>query len=171
VTAIVYRPAELGTHDEPGPDRRFVVDAWVSTYRDAFTAGMIQVEDWYAIMIPQIAKVLTKPDVRTVVATVAGATDRIADLTGFIVADTDEDPPLVYYVFAKEHYRRGGRGRLWGGPGIARGLFEAIGVDPARPFNYVCSTPMCRTLERKIPLARWRPLHGRFPKSERRNRR
>ncbi len=171
MTAVAYRPAELGTAAEPGPDRHFVVDGWVSTYRDAYTAGLIQVEDWYGVMIPQIDKVLAKPDVRVTVAALAGATDRVADLLGFIVADTEESPPLVYYVLVKEHYRRAGRGRLWNGPGIGRSLFAAIGIDPAQPFNHVCSTPMCRTLERKIPMARWRPLFGRFPKAERRSHR
>ncbi len=164
MTAIGYRTAEL-------EDQRFIVDSWVGSYRDAFTAGIIQVEDWYAVMIPTVEKILAKPEVRTAVAYVSGVTDRVADLVGFIVADPSDTPPLVYYVFTKEHYRRAGKGRLWGGPGIARSLFAAAGIDPARPFNYVCSTPMCRTLERKIPLARWQPLLGRFPKSERRSRR
>jgi hypothetical protein len=93
-----------------------------------------------------------------------------ADLLGFIVVDTVEKPALVYYVFAKEHYRRGGGGRIWRGPGLGRQLFAAAGVDPGQPFNFVCSTPICRMLERKIPMARWRPLLGRFPKSERRRR-
>jgi hypothetical protein len=163
VTAIVYRPAAPADH-------LFIVDAWVGSYRDAYTAGLIQVDDWYSIMIPQIEKVLRRPDVRTVVATVPGSADGVADLLGFVTADTAESPPLVYYVFAKEHYRRGGRGRLWPGAGIGRGLFAAIGVDPAAPFNYVCSTPMARQLERKIPMAGWRPLLGRFPKADRRER-
>jgi hypothetical protein len=171
MTAVIYRPAELGTHDEPGPDRKFVVDGWVATYRDAYTAGLIQVEDWYSIMIPQIGKVLARPDVRTVVAAVEGAAGGIADLLGFVVADTADYLALVYYVFVKEHYRRAGRGRLWDGPGIGRGLFGAIGVDPGKPFNYVCSTQMCRVLQRKIPLARWQPALGRFPKHERRSHR
>jgi hypothetical protein len=162
LTAISFRPAAPEDHV-------FIVDAWVASYRDAFTAGLIQVEDWYAVMIPQVEKAMRRPDVRATVACVDGPTDHVADLCGFIVADTDEAPPLVYYVFVKPHYRRAGRGRIWGGDGIARGLFSAIGVDPAKPFNYVCSTPMCRTLERKIPTARWQPLLGRFPKSERRS--
>lgn len=170
MTAIAYRAAELGTPAAPGPDRHFIVDAWVRSYRGAFTAGMIQAEDWFAVMIPQVDKVLAKPDVAATVAYVPGV-DRIADLVGFIVADPVDVPPLVYYVFTKEHYRRAGRGRLWGGPGIARGLFEAIGVNPSQPFNFVCSTPMCRQLARKIPLARWQPELGRFPKHERKNRR
>lgn len=162
MTAIAYRHA--------GPeDHTFIVDSWVASYRDAYTAGIIQVEDWYAVMIPTVEKILERPDVRATVASFAGATDHVADLCGFIVADTAETPPLVYYVFVKPHYRRGGRGRIWGGPGIGRALFEAIGIDPAKPFNYVCSTPMCRTLERKIPMARWQPLLGRFSKLERRS--
>lgn len=200
MTAIAYRPAELGTPDDPGPDRHFVIDGWVGSYRDAFTAGLIQVEDWYGIMIPQLGKVLAKPEVRVTVAhfapaavalqrLAAAASDLSAsrpfavgvgvqtppgamvDLLGFIVADPEDSPPLVYYAFAKEHYRRGGHGRLFAGAGVGRGLFAAAGIDPGRPFNYVCSTPMCRILARKIPLARWQPLLGRFPKSERRSRR
>lgn len=164
---IDYRPADLAIESE----LRFIRDSWVSSYRNAKTAGVIQVEDWYAVMIPQVTKILSKPDVRTVVAVVPGVTDHIADLLGFITADTEERPALVYYVFVKEHYRRGGAGRLWKGPGVGRGLFTAMGIDPARPFNYVTSTPMCRILERKIPMSRWERDYGIYPKSERRNRR
>lgn len=164
MTAIAYR-------DMLPDDHKFVVDSWCASYRDAYTAGIIQVDDWYPVMIPTLEKILRKPDVRTVVACVPGVADHVADLIGFIVADTAESPPLVYYVFVKEHYRRARRLPNWAGPGIGRGLFEALGLDPAQPFSYVCSTPMSSKLERKIPLARWRPLHGRFPKSERRDRR
>lgn len=162
MTAIVYRPAEPD-------DRHFIVSAWAQSYRTAFTAGMIQEADWYGVMDDQVAKALDRPDVRAIVACARGVTDHVADLLGFVVADTEEQPALIYYCYTKEHYRRGGNGRLWPGAGIARGLFAAIGVDPARPFNYVCSTPMTRRLERKIPMARWQPLLGRFPKATRRN--
>jgi hypothetical protein len=164
MTALAFRPA--GEHDQ-----KFIVDAWISSYRDAKTAGLIQVEDWYAVMIPQIEKVLCRPDVRAIVAVIPGVTDRVSDLVGFIVVDTEDNPALVYYVFVKEHYRRAGNGKLWSGHGVARALFAAAGVDPAKPFNYVCSTPMCRILERKIPMSRWTPQFGRFPKHERRSRR
>jgi hypothetical protein len=157
MTEVAFRPA-ASAHE-----RRFVIDAWCGTYRDAFTAGLIQVEDWYAVMIPGLGKVLDKPDVRTIVACTPGVADGVADLLGFIVADTVDVPPLVYYVFVKEHYRRGGAGRIWSGPGLGRQLFAAAGVDPGQPFNFVCSTPICRMLERKTPMARWRPLLGRFP--------
>lgn len=167
MTAAQYT---IGFRPKIDGDHNFIVDAWVSSYRDAYTAGMIQVEDWYPIMIPQVEKALRRPDVQVMVACVSGVVSGVADIAGFIAADTAESPALVYYVFVKEHYRRSGGGRLWGGPGIARGLFSAIGIDPDRPFNYVCSTLMVRTLVRKIPLARHRPHLGRFPKSERRRR-
>lgn len=151
---ISHRPA-----DER--DAHTIADAWCASYRDAFTAGMIQVDDWYRIMIPQIAKVRARPDVRTLVAYETSDTDRVADVLGFLVFDVEERPPLVYYVFVKTGYRRAG---------VARGLFRAAGIDPAGPFNYVCNTPMQRHLARKTPLARWAPLLGRFPKDERRGR-
>lgn len=173
MSEIVYRPADL---DAPS-ERRFIVDGWCSSYRDANTAGIIQVEDWYSVMIPTVEKILGKPDVRTVVASYVPVTERarhlvgVADLLGFMVADTAERVPLVYYAYTKDHYRRAGNGRFWRGPGVARGLFAAMGIDPEGAFHYVCSTPMCRTLQSKIPLGKWKPLLGRFPKTERRDRR
>lgn len=158
---ISFRPANLSSD----ADLHFVVDSWAASYRDANTAGMIQVGDWYNVMIPQIEKALGRPDVRTIIA--CAASDPL-QFYGFITVDTEERPSLVYYVFTKVPYRRAGNGRLWTGPGIARGLFRAAGIDPAQPFYFVCSTPMVRTLERKIPTAKWRPLYGRFPKAERR---
>lgn len=140
-------------------DQRFIVGAWVGSFRDANTAGLIQVEDWYAVMIPQIAKVMARPDVTATVAYETLDPEPATNAYGFIVADVVEQPALVYYVYVKEPYRRSG---------IARGLFDAIGVDPARPFSYVCSTPMEAMLRRKVPMARWKPLLGRFPKNERR---
>lgn len=154
--------------DATPADRHFVVSSWTQSYRTAFTAGMIQDDDWYRVMDPQVMKALERPDVRTVVACSSTATDHIADLFGFITVDTEERPPLVYYCYVKEAYRRAGNGRLWDGPGLARQLFAAVGVDPAQPFHYVCSTPSVRTLQRKIALSRWRPLFGRFPKNKRR---
>jgi len=158
--ALAFRPANFDVQDE----LRFVVDSWASSYRDADSAGMIQVEDWYAVMIPQITKALRRPDVQTMLAC---APDDPAQLQGFITADIEERPALVYYVFVKAPYRRGGKGRLWDGDGCARGLFAAMGIDPAKPFHYVCETPMVPRLRRKIPAARHLPKYGRFPKSER----
>jgi hypothetical protein len=169
VTAITYRPADRGTPDARTVEHNFIVDAWVRSYNDSWTNGIIQIEDWFPFMIPTVEKILDKPDVETVVACIPGVTDHIADVIGFIVADVLDVPPLVYYVFVKEHYRRCGRGRLWPGVGVGRGLFEAIGIDPARPMNYVCSTEMCRKLERKIPMSRWKQSFGRYPKHERRS--
>lgn len=161
---IAFRPMAAA-------DRHLVISAWTQSYRTAHTAGMIQDADWYRVMDEQVDKALGRPDVRTVVAYDPDETDHIADVHGFITADTLEKPPLVYYCYVKQAYRRAGNGRLWSGPGLARQLFAAVGIDPNMPFHYVCSTPMVRKLDRKIPLAKWTPLYGRFPKSERRDRR
>jgi hypothetical protein len=149
----------IAYRDAGAADARFVAKSWVASYRDADTAGFVLVENWYDVMIPQVTQAMARPDVRTVLAYETTNPDPGTNAYGFIVADTVEQPPLVYYVFVKAPYRRSG---------IARGLFAAVGVDPSRPFNYVCSTPMSHVLHRKIPMARWAPKLGRFPKSERR---
>jgi hypothetical protein len=143
---------------------RFVVDAWCSSYRDSYSAGMIQVGDWYSIMIPQIEKMIARPGVKVTLACIADEAPP-ADIAGFIVADTEDETPLVYYVFVKTHYRRG---RRIGMPmGVAEQLLRSAGVDPEKPFNYACQTLVALRIGFKIPLAKWLPLLARFPKDER----
>lgn len=149
---IAHRPATP-------TDTNFIVKSWAASYRDADSAGFIKARNWHRVMYPELAETLREPDVIAVVAFETENTDHRSNAYGFIVADIAQDPALVYYCFTKAPYRRSG---------IARGLFAAIGVDPEGRFNFVCSTPMVSTLERKVPMARWTPMLGRFPKSERR---
>jgi hypothetical protein len=144
----------------PG-DRNFIISAWVASYRDADSAGMVAASRWHAVMGAEVADVLTLPDVTATVSYETENPDPQSNAYGFIVADVTERPPLVYYVFVKTAYRRSG---------IARGLFAAIGVDPRLPFHHVCSTAWVDRLQRKVPMARWVPRLGRFPKHERRGR-
>lgn len=143
-------------------ERTFVVDAWVRSYQFAHAAGMIAMERWFSIMIPEVERVLARPDARTVVAfeTDVDVDERYrAELYGFITVDTEPATPVVFYVYVKEPYRKSG---------IARRLFAAAGVDPARPFVYTCTTGVVSAIyhSRKIPLARWSPLVARFAKDD-----
>jgi hypothetical protein len=114
-------------------------------------------DDWFDVMRPQVNLILDRRHVVTTVAYETDETDHIADLYGFITADQSRPSPLVYYCYVKQPYRRGG---------FARALFNAIGVDPSRPFRYVCKTAAAARLVAKIPMARWDPLAGRFPSQE-----
>lgn len=149
---IAYRPAM-------SVDRNFVTKAWLASWRDSNTAGMVSVDTWFEVMTPQVTMRLSWPGVRTVVAYETSNPDHSSNAYGFIVVDTDDAPSLVYFVYVKGPYRRSG---------VARGLLAAVGITPTTRFNYVCSTPIVSQLERKIPMAKWTPLLGRFPKSERR---
>lgn len=138
---------------------RFIVDAWSKSLRDSDTAGPIQAKNWFRVIIPELIEVIDKPEVKTMVAYETGDPDRGADLYGFIVADPDDHPPLVYYVYVKAAYRRSG---------VARGLFGAIGINPNLPFNYTCSTDALYLFRRGIPMARFTPRLGRYLKADRR---
>jgi uncharacterized membrane protein YhdT len=140
-------------------DRNFIAKSWIASYRDSNTAGMISVDAWFEVMTPQVVQRMSWPGVQTVVAYEDTNPDHASNAYGFIVADTSDSPPLLYYLFVKTAYRRSG---------IARGLLAAIGLGPKSRFNYVCSTPIMSVLQQKIPLSKWTPLLGRFPKSERR---
>lgn len=162
---IQYRPAD-------GPDDfRFVVETWLDSYRDAHAAGLIQWDDWRAVVRPQLIKVLARRGVETFVAAWEGEEPGLADLAGWVSVErgyqvpvtrssgrrhqrelvTSPDP-LVHYVYVKAGYRRSG---------IARGLFRAAGVDPLAPFRYTCKTGIVTELAAKVPLARWSPLIAR----------
>ena len=149
---IAYRPAM-------SVDRNFVTKAWLASWRDSNTAGMVSVDTWFEVMTPQVTARLSWPGVRTVVAYESTNTDHASNAYGFVVVDAEDVPPLVYFVYTKGPYRRSG---------IARGLLASVGITPTTRFNYVCSTPIVSQLERKIPMSKWTPLLGRFPKSERR---
>jgi len=156
---VAYRPAEQR-------DRDFVVSSWSSSYRTSYVAGLISMDSWADVMHRQLANVLDRPDVRTVVAV---DTEDRAFLYGFLTADTTPQveqlsdnkhrtwPAMLYYVFVKAAYRRSG---------IARGLFDAAELDPRSQFLYACKTPLAGRLVNKIPLAKWNPLVARFGKHQ-----
>ena len=149
---IAIRPA--AEHDE-----RFIIASWLSSWRDANAAGLIQHEDWFDVMWPQLQKALKRPDVRTLVAYETDEADHVADLYGFITADVVAPTPLLYYCYTKQAYRR---------MGVARRLFAAVGLDAHKRFEFVCKAPVPAELLTKAPFARWNPAAGRRPKNDNR---
>ena len=149
---IAIRPA--AEHDE-----RFVIASWLSSYRRAKQAGLIRKEDWFAVMWPQIEHVLRRPDVRTLVAYETDEADHVADLYGFITADTSASTPLLYYCYTKQAYRR---------MGVARRLFAAAGIDTNSRFDFTCETPQASELRPKAPFARYSEA-GRQPQNDNRS--
>jgi len=146
---IAYRPALP-------EDRMFLVSNWSSSFKKSHHAGLIWTEDWADVMHKQINKALDRPCVRSVIA-FENTDPRF--LYGFIVGDTTEATPIVYYVYVKEGFRKAG---------YARGLFAALGVVPEKAFTYVCKTSVVSRLVDKIPFGRHNPLEGRYPKEQRR---
>lgn len=151
---LSYRAA---THSDG--DRTFVISHWSSSYKKSHSAGLIQAEDWASVMHPQIAKVLDRPGMRTIIAYEKDEPDFFY---GFITGDDEDiiDTPVIAYVYVKENYRRSG---------IARGLFKAFGVEPNQRFVYACRTGIVSKLSSKIPLSRFNPLEVRYPKESRRH--
>lgn len=161
-----FRPAELderrclcgGAFDD---DQRcsFVVALWSSSYKKSHRAGLIQAEDWASVMHQQIEKLLAKPNNTTLLA--YEKTDP-SFLYGFIAGDVTEDVPIVHYVYCKEPYRKSG---------VARGLFDALGVDPYKRFVYTCETSVVLRLKQLKPelrSAQFNNNEARYPKEARR---
>lgn len=155
----LYRDA---THD----DRRFIVSAWASSYKSAHAAGMIASDDWATVMHAQIAKLLSRAGTRSVIA--YEPEGDLGDFTyGFIAGDPTHEPdPIVFYVYVKEPFRSqpitGQRGAR-SGPRHARGLFDAIGIDPGKPFLYACRTAIVSRIGHKFDYrARFVPAAARY---------
>ncbi len=144
-------------------DRTFAVETWLESQRTSYSAGLVRMHRWFDVMRPEIEAHLARPGMQTLVA--FERTDP-AFLYGWIAADPTEQrvpgkggsvrwwPALVLYVFVKATFRR---------EGIARALFEAVGIDPAKPFLYSCNTVMASRLASKTPQAKFDPLVCRFP--------
>jgi hypothetical protein len=150
---ISFRPATPA-------DRDFIVTNWESSFQDANTAGIIPMVLWADMMTDVIGHYLDRAGTKTIVAYNPDAEPGIADLHGFISGEPDDR--LVFYVYVEQPMRRFG---------IARRLFAALGVDPLKPFTYLCSTPILapsRELVRKVPLAKWKPIRARYSKEARR---
>lgn len=149
---IAYRPALAR-------DREFIIGAWESSYQDAHTSGMIRMESWARVMRPEVQAYLDRSYARTIVAYNPDDPGGVAELHGFISGEPDEKPPIVYYAYVIQPLRRSG---------IARRLFAELGVNPAKPFTYLCSTPIVPIISDRIPLARWRPNRARYSREARR---
>ena len=145
---IAVRPGSPG-------DRRFIIDAALSSYRSSYSAGLIPIAAFNGVMWPVFESLLDRPDMRVMVAYETEATPGVADLYGFIAFEAGP-VPLVLYIYTREAARRSG---------IARSLFAAAGVDPLRPFHYAARTSVVGRIEdaRKIPCAKWKPLLARYP--------
>ncbi len=136
-------------------DLAFVVSSWSSSYKSAHAAGMIFTDDWGEVMHRQIKRIVSWGDTTTIVGY---ESDDPTFLYGFISGDTVERVPVVWYVFVKAPYRRSG---------TARGLFDALGVAPDKPFNFACRTAVVSRLVDKIPYGRCNPIIARFAKETR----
>lgn len=144
--SVAHRLAAIADHD-------FVVSTWSISYKKSHTAGIVQADDWAAIMRPQIVKILARPGMRAMLAHDEADPDYFY---GWIAGDTtNHSDPIVAYIYVKEPHRR---------QGIARGLFAALGVDPTKSFTYACKTGIVSELSSKIPFARFNNNDIRYSK-------
>jgi hypothetical protein len=160
----LYRP--VGP-DPESDDRKFAISAWSSSYKNSHFAGCITADDWPTVMHGQFGKIIDRPNTTTLVAY-----DRPSFLYGFICGDVTGPLPIVHYVYVKTPYRSERADddgshighRRASDPRHARGLFEALGVDRARPFIYTCRNSTVAEIEAagKIPGGRFIPAALRY---------
>jgi hypothetical protein len=136
-------------------DEPFIISGWSSSYRMSRDCAFIQMDGYADVMHPIVRSVLARPRTQTIVS--EGDV-----LRGFISFEHSAigNPPLVHYVFVALPYRR---------RGIARGLFDAAGIDPSQPFEQSCRTRASweiQTLARKALGGRPNSIRARFAEEE-----
>lgn len=128
-------------------DPKYVISTWSSSYKAAHAAGILAAEDWALIMHKTLFKHLTRAGSRAIVASARNVVE------GFIAGDTSGPMPVVFYVYVGAPFRR---------CGLARGLFNALGVIPEEPFLYACRTSIVTRLAHKIRNAKFVPPTLRY---------
>lgn len=147
---LAYRNAEP-------EDMRLIEESFLDSFRTAHAAGLIAMEDWRDVMMPQIAKMLSRPGVQIIVAHNPNAINPRANIYGWLAHETGHPQPYVIYCYVKQGYRK---------EGLARRLFAQAGIDPAQPFQYAAKTSALThaRIRAAIPQAKWKPLTARFTK-------
>lgn len=143
---IEYRAADIETDDAD-----FVIATWSRGYKHSRSAGIIPDDEYPALMHRWVRKIIERDEVLTVIACEKNDPSFVY---GFISATPASSPPVVYFCYVKEPYRRGGH---------ARGLLRAVCIDPAKRFAFTCWTPTIAKFREQIPLAEHIPEFARIP--------
>ena len=122
-------------------DRAFILSGWSASLRMTRDVPLIGMDAWADIMRPVIDRVLSRSECIVAEGSV---------LQGFIAF---QQPDYVLYCYVAQPFR---------GNGIARGLFDAAGIDPSSRFRYACRTKASWECRNKIPSAIYDPFHIRF---------
>lgn len=164
---LAFRPATSADDD-----RQFIVSTWSRTFKDSHYAGILDTDDYAAVMHATIKRVLDRPET---VAMLACEHDDPGYLYGHIVGEVEADAvPIVHYLFVKAPHR---------GRGIARGLVDALGLNARGYFVYTCKTGDVACLKGQcqcdpedhprrdlMPRGRFDPNGIRYSKANRRRR-
>lgn len=148
-----FRAADLVS----GGDRSFIRSTWSRYQKFSRDGGMIHTDDWALVMHRQIDRVLDRANCRAILCFEASSP---TFLYGWIAGDVSPPKPIVYFVHVKPGFQRSG---------LARQLLGQLGIDPAKPFEYMCRTDDLLILKDKIPLATYNPLEARFPRETKTN--
>lgn len=163
-------------------DTAFVIDSWVSSYRDSDYAGVISADEWPQIMARQAARLINRRGSEVTMLVNPDGTPGLTDLIGWILVEHGwvervrvrqgrrwivesriSETPLVHYLYVKNNYRTKSENGSTVSPfRCATKLMEAAWVPRDSRFTYTCKTEMASRLRSKIPLASWRPQLARF---------
>lgn len=156
---IEFRDAGIG-------DERFVLDAWVRSFRMSHYAGMIPVEDYHRLQTRWVQRLLNRDGVSVTIACNAEDTDQIF---GFLCSEVGFSLPVVHYVYVKDDFRRLASKISRCRYGVATQLMHHKGIEPRRSYYYTFRTAHWASLSRHGAAfggGIHRPMFARFRRDE-----
>lgn len=133
----------------------------LESFRTQHAAGLIAMEDWTEVMLPQLDRLFSRTGVEVLVRHLGD--DGETDVIGWLAhrrghrslheASYGQAMPYIVYAWTKDWHRR--RGHF-------RALATSVGIRLDLPFEYAASTTSLHRMRRSIPHARWAPLAIRF---------
>lgn len=141
--SLAFRPAQYS-------DTWFITSTWLESFQGSREAGLILAEDWFAVMKPQILKLLAYPSVEVTVAYNPENDDLKSRDYGWIAHEKFADGPLILYLYVKKPAR---------GIGLGKRLLKEVTDGP---ILYACKTKDGEEwLRRHNISARWTPRAAR----------
>lgn len=136
-------PADVLVRPAVEADWRFVSDAWMRSYRDADSAGVVPNHLWPSVMLEMLDGLAA----RGMRVLVLCSRERPDVLLGFVATEAVKDGTALHYLFVKRDFRR---------RGLGAGLLAAADL-PSRVFT-THRTPSGERLLRRVRISwKWAP--------------
>lgn len=150
----------VGIRDAEEDDKGFIIDAWLSSFRNSHFAGPISMSRYRDIYRTEIVDLMLRPEAHV---RVAYNRDIDGQLFGFLCFERGRSLPVIHFSYVKRPFRK---------RGIFLLLAKDAGINTRRKFIYTYRTRMASELSKqgqRFERAKFDPFDARFSPKEQRD--